>query len=58
MRKIGVRGFKVVQDSRGKATLEPIPMYGKTVSQKAQARKSKAVKVVRPASDHLWGKKK
>ena len=57
MRKIGAKGFKVVQDKNGKATLERIPFYGMDRSKKLRGRNSKKSKVVRPSPDHLWGKK-
>ena len=46
MRKIGVRGFKVVQDKNGKSTLERIPFYGRDASAKIRGKNSKKVRVI------------
>ena len=46
MCKIGAKGFRVVQDGKGKATLERIPFYGRDASAKIRGKKSKKVRVV------------
>lgn len=56
MRKIGLKGFRVVQTRSGKKVLERIPFYGRDSSARIRMRKSKKATPVRPAFAGLVGK--